>query len=161
MFGNTIGFTFIFVKGWADLQIRLKPRISVHSEPGRRATTLLKDVREFMRNKPPPGDRLRMVLSVAKRDMGADRVSIGMHRRHGLRRASTGMHSHMAKIVTEAMLHEGARLDVKRLARRAKDFVNDRWNDLARIPAAGEALQRRSLLRALLAFASRDRMLPA
>jgi hypothetical protein len=38
------------------------------------------------------------------------------------------VHAHVAEVVAEARLEEGAGGGVEGLAGRAKDFVHDRWN---------------------------------
>src|SRR5690242_13251743 len=70
---------------------------------------------------------VRRILSGAKDDVAANGVSECVDGARRLGGTRVGMHTHVAEVVTETRLEEGARCWVEWLSRRAQDIVNDLW----------------------------------
>src|SRR5262245_37805757 len=110
---------------------------------GSAADTLLYHVSQFVRQQPSPPGCSRGVLPGTEDDMIAHVIDKSIHRAGRLCRLRAGMHSHTAKIVSEARLHNPARCRVERLARQAQYLVDDVGYGVDDRSMAGSALQHR------------------
>jgi len=91
-----------------------------------RKVTLLHHVRQFVGDQASPRAGARRVLPRPEDHIAPHRVRQRVHGSRRLSRPGIGMHAHPAEIVAEARLHEGPRLRIERLARRAQHFVDNR-----------------------------------
>ncbi len=100
----------------------------------------MKDVRQLVSQQPLSFGRPRRVLSLAESNVPTDRVGPGIDCLSRLGRAAVGVNLDAAEVVTEAELHEVARLRVERLTGRAQYFIDDGRGlllALRTLPAAG------------------------
>ena len=101
------------------------------------------------------------VLHISKYYISSSSVRQRIHCPRRLRRLCIRVHSHLAEVVAEAWLHEGARGRIKRRSRRAKDIMDNRGHRIGSTLCArilhGRMLHETSLIWASIAFALQER----
>src|SRR5271157_1609795 len=85
---------------------------------------LVNHMRQLVGKQSPPLGGTRAVPALCKDDLVATGESFGGDRSGGFGSNGAGVHTHLAKIVTEARLHEGASRRIERLTGRAQYFVD-------------------------------------
>jgi hypothetical protein len=84
-------------------------------------------MRQFMGNQPPPLLGPRRELAYTEYYVMAHRVSIGVHIPRRLLGHRLAMHTHMRKVVAQALLHVLAQFCVQRPANAGKSLVYTGW----------------------------------
>jgi hypothetical protein len=111
-------------------------------------------MREFMPQEMTACGCVRLVLAGSKSDVAPDGVSTSANRLSGGPGSQVRMHAYPGEVMTEARFHHGARCGIKRLSRRANDFMHDRWWKRRLTHTRGVPLQHHRFLSALAAFAA-------